>query len=633
MHMSREKVMASGTIAAAVGALLAAHGAQAQPVAVRALADLSLEQLSTIAVTSVSGRAESLQDAPASIFVITGEDIRRSAATSLPEALRLAPNLQVAQLNASQYSISARGFNNAIGNKLLVLIDGRTVYSPLFSGVFWDANDVMLEDVERIEVISGPGGTIWGANAVNGVINIITKPAAATEGTALSVVRSRQGGYESARIGGTLGENGHYRLYGLAMDHGNTSRADGLVRPDSAGKRQLGFRTDWELGGNRITLQGDAYEGSGAITNGLAPRQRGANLLARWSGKFSDGSPFTLQGYADSTRRDEGTTFRNQDNTLDLQFSHEPQLASGNKLLWGAGYRRTRDSNDTSAGFAFLPAARSLSWANVFAQYEHPLAQSLKLTVGAKAERNDYTGVEFLPSARLTWKHSPQEMTWASLSRAVRAPARLDREFFVPARAPFVIGGGPAFESEIANVLEIGHRGYAARGVTYSVAAFHQRYSKLRSGSAPPVTLVNQIEGSVNGAEGWAAWQATQAWRLSAGFLALRKNLVSTRGTPDPSGVASLGNDPRLQWSLRSNFDIGRNGEFDVTVRHVGSLPSPAVPAYTAVDGRFGWRIAPGVQASLLVQNLFDRQHVEFNDVGVASQIERRIFLKLAWQL
>ncbi|MDB5880559.1 MAG: hypothetical protein JWP43_437, partial [Ramlibacter sp.] len=221
-------------------------------VSVANLADLTLEQLSNIQVTSVAGRGESLLQAAASIYVITGEEIRRSAATSLPEALRLAPNLQVARLNASQYAISARGFNNAIGNKLLVLIDGRTVYSPLFSGVFWDANDVVLEDVDRIEVISGPGGTLWGANAVNGVINVITRAASATQGATASVVRSGAGGYETARYGGALGEVGHYRLYALAMDHGSTRRADGFERPDSASKRQVGFRSDWRANAGRF---------------------------------------------------------------------------------------------------------------------------------------------------------------------------------------------------------------------------------------------------------------------------------------------------------------------------------------------------------------------------------------------
>jgi iron complex outermembrane receptor protein len=616
-------------------ALLGAYPAQAtSATTVASLADLSLEQLSNIEVTSVSGRPENLGDAASSIYVITGEEIRRSAATSLPEALRLAPNLQVAQLSAAQYAISARGFNNAIGNKLLVLVDGRTVYSALFSGAFWDANDVVLEDVDRIEVISGPGGTLWGANAVNGVINIITKPAAATQGALASAARSGSGGYEMARWGGTLGDDAHYRIYALAMDHDNTRRADGVARPDAASKRQAGFRADWQDSAARgLTLQGDVYSGGEYPANNLAPKMSGANLLARWNSTFAGGSPYKVQAYLDHTDRDDVNAFRNQADTVDVQFSHEPQMPRGQQLLWGASYRRTRDANDTSPLVVFIPAVRTLSWTSLFVQHDLELGEKTQLTLGAKAERNDYTGVEFLPNARLAYKHSASALTWAALSRAVRAPARLDREFFSPNRPPFAINGGPAFQSEVANVLEIGHRGYAQPGISYSITAFQQRYTRLRSGSAPPVTLVNQIEGHVNGVEGWAAWQATKAWRLSAGFLTLRKHLQSMRGTPDPAGIASLGNDPSHQWNLRSTLDLDSRTEFDVIVRHVGALPSPAVPRYTAIDARVALRVTPQLELSLLAQNLFDRQHPEFNAVSAASQIEPRVFLKAVWQL
>jgi iron complex outermembrane receptor protein len=595
---------------------------------------MTLEQLSNIPVTSVSGRPEPLQQAPGSVYVITGEDIRRSAATSLPEALRLAPNLQVANLNAAQYSISARGFNNAIGNKLLVLIDGRTVYSALFSGVFWDANDVLLEDVDRIEVISGPGGTLWGANAVNGVINIVTRSAAATQGAMASVVRSNGGGYEAARYGGRLGEAGHWRVYALAMDHDNTARADGFLRPDAASKRQVGFRSDWGSPSGRFTVQGDAYSGGNDPANNLAPKMSGANLLANWSGALGDGSTFKLQGYLDRTDRDDVNAFRDKADTVDVQFTHEPLMPPGQQLLWGAGYRHTRDETERSPLVVFVPARRSLNWSNIFVQHDLRVGTKAQLTAGAKIERNDYSGVEFLPNLRLSYRHSPQDTTWAALSRAVRAPARLDKEFFSPGNPPFVINGGPAFDSEIANVMEVGHRGYALRGVSYSITAFQQRYQRLRSGStASPFTLVNQIEGHTTGLEGWASWQASPNWRLSGGFLELRKHLRSNRGSPDPAGVASLGNDPRQQWSLRSNLNLGTRGELDVIVRHVGGLPAPVVARYTAVDARLAFKVAPGLELSVLGLNLFDRRHVEFNAIGVASQMQRRIFIKAAWSL
>ena len=609
-------------------------GAHGQVVATAAdLADLTLEQLSNVEVTSVAGRPESLQDAAASSYVITAEDIRRSAAKSLPEALRLAPNLQVASLNAAQYAISARGFNNAIGNKLLVLIDGRTVYSPLFSGVFWDMNDVMLEDVERIEVISGPGGTLWGANAVNGVINVITRSAVQTQGLLVTSMRSSAGGYEAARYGGAFGDEGSWRVYAMAMDHASTRHADGVHRADAAAKRQGGFRADWESGADRFTLQGDAYQGGKDPANNLAPRISGANMLGRWDGRMSGGSTFKLQAYVDYAARDDVNAFRDRSTTADVQLTHEPLMPPGQQLLWGAGYRVTDGSNDPSAIVSFIPADRQLHWANVFVQHDWAFAPRWQLTVGGKVETNVYTGTEFMPNARLAFKHSPQAMTWAAVSRAVRAPARLDRDFYAPSRPPYAIAGGPDFTSETANVVELGHRGYAAGGVSYSVTLFQQRYDRLRSGSPTvPATLVNQIEGPVNGIEAWGTWQAARSWRLSAGLVALREHLASTRGVPDPGGLASLGNDPRLQWNLRSSHNIGSRGEFDLIVRHVGRLPSPLVESYTAVDARFAWRVSDDLDIAVMAQNLLDPRHVEFNAVNVASQIERRVFVKATWR-
>ncbi|MDB5892168.1 MAG: hypothetical protein JWP47_2999 [Polaromonas sp.] len=622
--------------AAALVAMFPAGAWASSAVQVAGLADLSLEQLSNISVTSVSGRPESLSDAAASVYVITGEDIRRSAATSLPEALRLAPNLQVAQLNAAQYAISARGFNNAIGNKLLVLIDGRTIYSSLFSGVLWDANDVVLEDVERIEVVSGPGGTLWGANAVNGVINVITRSAAQTQGTRLSVVRSGDGGYEMGRTGGILSPDSHYRLYAMLSDHDNTSRADGFRRPDASFKQQLGFRVDLGTAAEGLTLQGDAYQGGQYPANNLAPKMSGANLLARWSSRFANGSPYKLQAYIDQSQRDDVTAFRNKAATADIQFSHEVAVPNGHKLLWGVGYRHTRDENDNSPLAAFAPAARDLNWANVFAQQDLKLHDALQLTIGAKAERNVYTGWEFLPNARLSWRHSADDTSWAAASRAVRAPARLDKELVSPSTPPFVVNGGPAFDSEIAHVLEVGHRGFAGQAVSYSVSAFQQRYDKLRSiapGASGAAVLANQIKGVVNGVEGWASWQAASNWRLGGGFLALRKHLQLTDGSRDVNGLAALGNDPRYQLSLNSHLDLSERSELNVMVRRVGALPSPQVAAYTAVDARLAWHVTPVLELSLLAQNIFDRRHIEFNAIGMASQIERRIFLKAIWQL
>lgn len=598
------------------------------------LADLSLEQLATIQVTSVSGRPQTLRSAPASIYVITAEDIRRSAATSLPEALRLAPNLQVARLNAGQYAISARGFNNPIANKLLVLIDGRTIYSALFSGVFWDFHDVALEDVERIEVISGPGGTIWGANAVNGIINVVTRPAADTQGPRVAATRSTAGGEQSVRWGGRLGA-GHVRVHGLAIDRGATRLASGAERPDASSKRQAGFRADFDSAGHALTVQGDVFEAGDVPATNLAPRLRGSSLLARWDRRLADGSASRVQASYDMYARDETATFRNKAQTFDLQFTHEPVVARGHEVLWGAGYRTARDGNDPSALTAFVPGQRTLRWWNVFAQDQIAVGERLELTLGAKAERNSYTGMEFLPTARLAYSHSGGATTWAAWSRAVRAPSRLDRDFFFPGQPPYLIAGGPAFQSEVARVVEAGHRGNLGAALSYDLTLFRQSYRGLRGGIGSAVTTIaNRIQGHVDGLEAWARWQLRPSWRVSAGTLQLRKSLWYSSPPPAnaTTGIANLGNDPKSQWKLRSQHDFGPRVALDITARRVGALPSPGVPAYTAVDARLAWTLRPDLELSVLGQNLLDRSHVEFNAPAAASIIRRRLFLRLVWQ-
>ena len=597
----------------------------------RQLADLTLEQLANIEVTSVSGRAESLQQAAASVYVITSQEIRRSAATSLPEALRLAPNLQVAQTSAGQWAISARGFQDSISNKLLVLVDGRTLYSVLFAGVFWDANDVVLEDVDRIEVISGPGGTLWGANAVNGVINIVTRSAAQTHGSLVSVTRSGSGGREVARWGGRLGE-ADVRLYGLAVDRADTELPDGTHRPDSATRRQAGFRSDWSGGATGFTLQGDVYDGGKQPANNLAPQLEGFNLLARWRGRAADGG-WQLQAFFDAMERDDANLFRNRARTFDVQFSRESRLGPGS-LLWGAGHRRARDENQPTAIIAFVPVSRTLASTNVFAQYQWSLAERLQATGGVKVERHGYGDTELLPSLRLAWTHSPRSTTWAAVSRAVRAPSRVDRDLFLNLPGVgTIVRGGPDFRSETANVLELGHRAQVG-DLSGSVTVFRQDFKGLRAGlpgEPLPNTVRNLVEGPVDGIEAWAQWQATGNWRLSAGWLALHKDLRFSGGlSPQTRSFPGLGDDPRSQVSLRSSLDVGAAGEFDVMVRRVGELTDPVLPAYTSVDARWGVQVSPSLTLSVLGTNLLDRRHVEFTG---GSEIRRRLLLQATWQL
>ena len=621
-------------------------GAQAAGAQGRDLADLSLEELANVEVTSVSGRAESLSGAAASIYVITNDDIRRSGATSLPEVLRLAPNLQVARIDAKQYAVSARGFNDSIANKLLVLIDGRTVYTPLFSGVFWDMQDVMLEDVERIEVISGPGATLWGANAVNGVINVITRQAGDTQGTLAAAGGGDHAAGAAVRHGAGIGAGGHLRVYARGDKLDNTKTRSGTVVADGWERAQAGFRADWRQARSTFTLQGDAYSGNseqrGAFL-GLFPLGRvevsGANLLARWTQRYADGSDLRVQAYYDHTGRVDFAQFSPKADIFDLDLQHAVPLGA-HRLLWGGGYRRARDEIADGLIFGLQPSRSTRDWVNLFLQDEIALADNLQLTLGIKLENNDYTGTESLPSVRLGWKASPAQFWWAGLSRVVRAPSRIDREIvappagspltaFIPAASIIVSGQG--FVSEVADVLELGWRAQPSRGLTLSATAFHYEWDRLRSGQPAPAFVQNMIEGRVYGVEGWANWQAAETWRLSAGLTTLRKHLQLKPGSTDPDAPNNMGNDPDYQWVLRSSHNLAPRHELDVMLRRVDELPDPRVPAYVAFDLRYGWRVRPGVEVSLTLQNLFDPSHAEFGEAADRSEFARGAYLKARW--
>lgn len=625
---------AGAACAALLGMLPVAQGAA------KDLADLSLEELSNLEVTSVSGKAEPLSGAPASIFVITGEDIRRSAATTLPEALRLAPNLQVARIDARNYAVTARGANGAFANKMLMLIDGRVVYTPLFSGVFWDAQDVMLEDVARIEVISGPGGTLWGSNAVNGVINVITRAAADTQGGLLVAGTGNRENGTALRYGGTLANGGHYRIYGKYADYDNTRGANGAALYDGWRRNQVGFRADWNAIGGAFTVQGDFYRGDLHQASTTAISIGGANLNARWNRQFADGSQLRLQAYFDHTDRSQPGAFTENLDTASFDLQHSFKPGAAHQVVWGAGYRVAYDRVQNATAFAFLPGALDLRWGNLFVQDEIALRDNLSFTAGAKLESNSYTGVEFLPSLRLAWKPAANHLLWGALSRAVRAPSRVDRDLYTPPnRIPFlgnqvyVFAGGPNFVSEVANVAEIGYRGQPAPTLSYSVTAFYQGYDRLRTSEPGQplglnITTGNKSSGAVGGVEMWGSWQATPKWRLSGGYVAQHTRAYRD-GDSRATGAATLGNDPSHYWTLRSSLDIATGQELDVSVRHMGALPAPAVPSYYAVDLRYAWRLQRNAQVALIVQNLFDPRHPEFGTPPGYSDIGRNIFVRL----
>ena len=628
-----------------------AHAAApAEPVS---FADMSLEELGNIQITSVSKKPESLAYAAGSIFVITAEDIRRSGATSLPEALRLAPQLHVARQHGSGYAISARGLNGSTTsapNKLLVLIDGRSVYSPLFSGVFWDVQTVMLEDVERIEVVSGPGGTLWGINAMNGVINVITKSAKSSEG---GLVAGHTGNFNNGvalRYGGTAGSSANYRVYGEYSEHDHLSTDDGSAVDDAWHRSQIGFRADWDRSREQFMVQGNAYRGRfgqpepGAISvsgTDLALgtiEASGVNLTGRWEHRLDNGSSFSLQAYYDWTERTIPPTLDGTLEILDLQFQHSLLPIGRHLLTWGANYRHGRDRvENTSSVFAFLPEHVNQQWSSLFAQDEITVRDDLRLTLGARIERNPYVGNEFLPNMRLAWKLAHDHLLWGAVSRAVRGPSRLDADAHIPGTPPFLLDGGPGVRSEAAEVAELGYRGQPTPQFSYSVTAFHGEYDHLRTveiaSSGTFLVFANEMEGKSSGVEMWGAYQALPRWRLSAGYTGIKDRLRLKPGSNDVEAPNSAGETPDHTWQLRSALTIAENRGLDIAVRHVAALSSPAVPAYTALDARFGWRLQPNLELSLVGLNLLDTDHAESGDSATRSRIPRAVYLQLLWQI
>lgn len=637
-HFGRKRYARARLALAAVGLCVAQVQAQ-DAFSPQQLAGLSLEDLANLEITSVSRRAESVSAAPASIYVITSNDIRRSGATSLPEVLRLAPNLQVARIDSAQYAISARGFNNAVGNKLLVLLDGRTLYTPLFSGVFWEMEDTLLQDIERVEVISGPGATLWGANAVNGVINIITRPAADTHGvlvTAAGGDREHGGGL---RIGGEVG-SAQVRVYARARQVDNTNREDGVDVADTWERAQAGFRADWTGAGRSFTLQGDVYDGEGSHRGFFGTTEipgvgiSGANLLARWMRTLNPDSNLRVQAYWSRSEREEAVLFSPTADILDLEVQHDVNIAS-HRVVWGGGYRYGKDDVDPGLFTAVLPDNRRLDWQNVFAQDEFALDDNLRATVGVRLEWNDYTGLEYLPSARLAWTPNDSHLVWGAVSRAVRAPSRFDRDVFLPQTAPYIVAGGPDFVAEVAKVVSLGYRGQITRRVNLSATLFHHDWDNLRSGTMPPLPtyLVNDIEGEAWGLETWFTWELMQNWRISGGLTTLDKNLRFRPGGGDTVGVdnPTLHNDPDYQWTLRSSFDLRPNVTLDLNLRRVDALTVEPVPAYSELNARIAWQPRVDLELSVIGRNLLHNDHAEYGALAARSRIDRGALLGVRW--
>jgi iron complex outermembrane receptor protein len=651
--------------------------------------EMDLEVLMKMEVTSVSRKSERLSDAAAAIFVITQEDIRRSGATSIPEALRLSPGLEVARQDAHTWAISSRGFNDEFANQLLVLVDGRSVYTPLFAGVYWDVQDLPLEDIDRIEVIRGPGATLWGANAVNGVINITTKSAKDTQGLLITGGGGTEDrAFGTVQYGGKIGENAYYRVYGKYFDRDSSALRDGSDAHDSWSMSRGGFRLDWLPNDqNTFTLQGDYYGGElgqavtvPAINSPQAMYLRtltdevntsGGNILARWTHSFSDHSELAVKLYYDHTDRDR-VVFAEKRDTFDADLQHHFQLGERHDFVWGLGFNSTSDQLKNSDAIIFDPTHRTVSLYSAFVQDEIALIQDrLKLTLGTKIEHNDYTGFEIQPSGRLSLKITDKQTAWFAASRAVSTPSRAEEDiqinrFVIPPGAPsnptplpvlVSLFGSHNIESKELVAFELGYRIQPHPRVSLDAATFYNVYDKQRSieADAPdlshlpnyivaPYTINNLIDGETYGVELSATWQATDWWRLRANYtfwrLALHKDPTST----DPFLEQAEDDSPRHQIGVRSLMDLPHHIEFDTGLRYVDTLSqrrrfvdplNPAIPSYVVGDVRIGWRPNYHWEFSVAAQNLFQTRHQEFAPSYIQTQetrVETSVYGKITYR-
>lgn len=605
---------------------------------------MSLEQLAGLQVTSVAKAPEPLSTAPAAVYVITHEQIVRSGATSVAEALRLAPNLEVTQISASAYTVSARGFNGApqaqnFSNKMLILIDGRSVYSPLYSGVYLDADAVLLRDVDRIEVISGPGAALWGANAVNGIIDIITRSARATTGTYASVAAGNMTEQVEARYGARLGDSAAVRVYARGVRRGAMELADGSSAHDNWYKTQAGFRADWSRAADAVLLEGDLYR---ALENQPAAgagdlRVSGADVLGRWVHR-SARSRLQLQAYLDQSERREpfgGIGFVLQ--TYDLSLQQNLSLGAAGQLVWGAGERVYQYSIANSPTLSFAPPRRGLTLGNLFAEETFSPAADLKLTLGTKLEDEPFAGWQVQPDARIAWTPREDLLLWAAASRAVRSPTPFDTDVVERVGPLLALHGNRAFRPERVTAYEIGYRGTPVSMLSLSVSGYYNVYDDLRTiepapGGFFPLTWGNGLRGHTYGVEAWADWQVLDWWRLSPGVRTVTEHLRFAPGASGLLGTAQAGDDPHSEFKLTSSMRLPGRLDLDATLRHVGALPDPALPGYWELSARLGWRATRTLELSLDGSNLLHARHLEL-PVPYGEYIDRSIFARIDWSL
>lgn len=646
-----------------------------------ALKQLSLEQLSQIEVTTPSKEAEPAFRTAAAIFVITGEDIKRSGVTTIPDALRLAPGVEVAQIDGSKWSVGIRGFGTRLSRDVLVLIDGRTVYTPLFAGTYWEVQDTLLEDIDRIEVIRGPGGTIWGPNAVNGVINIITKSSKDTKGVFASAGGGNvEQGFANFRLGGGKDDGLTWRFYGKAFTRGPEDHSDD-DNFDAWRGGQGGFRMDRNWNDkDTLTLQGDLYrqeDGERVAASTYVPplneildgyeQLSGGNLLLRWTRKLTDTNDFQLQVYYDRTNREE-PNFGDRLNTFDLDFQARRKLSARHLLTYGVeGRVYPGHFQEVVSGLVFSPANRTDYLASGFIQDDITLVENrLQLSVGTKLLHTNYTsGVQTEPSVRLAWTPNDRQTFWAAFTHAVRTPSDGEEDFYLSSYLGTENGtelfarfnANPQFAPELLNGYEIGYRQLITKSVYVDFAGFFNHYHDLFSQDlAGPISLEtalpfpvntpqpppnyllpaefgNSLYGETTGGEIAPEWRPKQYWRLRGSYSFLNMNLSRAPGVALGATPASVvGASPRHEADLLSSFDVGKRLKLDLVYRYVSALPAVSAPAYSTGDARIAWQVRPHVEFSVAGRNLLQPRHVEYaGDPGPPVAILRNVFATLAW--
>jgi iron complex outermembrane receptor protein len=639
------------------------------------LKQLTLEQLGNVEVTTVSKEPEQVWKTAAAVYVITNEEIQDSGATTIPDALRLAPGVEVAQIDSHQWSVGIRGFGSNLTRDILVLIDGRTVYTTLLAGTYWEVQNVMLQDVDRIEVIRGPGGTIWGPNAVNGVINIITKKSKDTHGALVNAGGGNADqGFLNARYGGGNGTTFDYRVFVLGFDRGPQFHTDGQDF-DAWRTVQGGFRTDWTKSDrDTFTLQGDIYdEGAGqsvVSTSYTQPYSQtinktallsGEDILGRWERVLSEGEDIQLQAYYSGTSREQAN-FDDYENTFDVDFLDRFRLPARQQISWGGGIRFSHEDNPAVAsGLTFTPQKRTDNLLTGFFQDEIGLVENrLTLSLGTKLIHTNFTGLQWQPSVRLLWTPTKKQTLWAAFTHAVRTPSDAEENFSLsgfigigPGGLPFFarFNPNPHFRPEELNGYELGYRRLLARTFYLDIAAFFNHYGDLFSedvtgapfleNNPPPTHILlpaqfgNGLVGSTKGVEIAPEWHPVSFWRLLATYSFLQMDL--RRGTNSLDiGTAPIvaGSSQRHQATLQSELDFAKHFSFDLTNRYVSALPALKVHPYITADARLAWQVSHQFQLSVVGQNLYQPYHFEYggSDPGPSVGIRRSVFGQVTWK-